>query len=115
MGLRVKEEGASESRPVMGRIGVATSPSGKPGRLPSGVGGREASANRRRKRRRYVGAVATTVAGAASATEVISVAGTAAVTLRLAPRPMGQPRLGRGVVGRRSRAGSYLAGTLFDA
>ena len=56
-----------------------------------------------------------TSAGAASTTEVNSVAGSAAVTLRLTPRPMGQPRSVRGVVGRRSRAGSYLAGTLSDA
>ena len=31
MGLRVEEEGASESHPVMGRIGVETGPHGKPG------------------------------------------------------------------------------------
>ena len=87
----------------------------KAGPLPSGVGGREPSANRRSKRSRTVGEVATTSAGAACATEVNSVAGTVAVTLRLTPRPMGQPRPVRGVVGRRSRAGSYLAGTSFDA
>jgi len=71
---------------------VATSPHAQAGRLPSGVDGREQSANRRRKQCRSVGAVATTVAGAASTTEVISVVGTASVTSRLAPRPMGQPR-----------------------
>ena len=68
MGLRVKEEGASEGRPVMGRIGVATLPPAKAGRLPSGVGGREPSANRRRLGCRTVGAVVTTVAGAPAAT-----------------------------------------------
>src|SRR5438874_11262174 len=67
MGLRVQEEGASEGRPVMGRIGVATSPHAKGGRLPSGVGGREPSANRRRLGCRTVGAVVTTVAGAPAA------------------------------------------------
>src|SRR5437870_1262499 len=113
MGLRVQEEGASESRPVMGRIGVATLPYPKGCRLPSGVGGHERSANRRRKRRRTVGAVARTVAGAASATDDISVAGTASVMSRLAPN--GRPRLVSGGVGRRSRAGSYRAGTLFNA
>src|SRR5205823_3746195 len=115
MGLRVKDEGASECRSVMDWIGVATSPRAKASRLPSGVGGREPSANRRRGRRRYVGRVAMTLAGAASTTEIISVAGTAAVMLRLSSRPMRQPRLGRGVVGRRSRAGSYLAETLSEA
>jgi hypothetical protein len=54
-------------------------------------------------------------AGATATTVVISVAGPAVVTLRLLPRPMGQPRLVRGVVGRRSRSRSYLAGTLADA
>src|SRR5438132_2997394 len=115
MGLRVQDEGASEYRPVRDRIGVATSPHGKPCRLPSGVDGREPSANRRRGRRRTVGAAVRAVAGAASATEITSVAGTAVVTLRSAPRPMGRPRLVRGVVGRRSRAGSYRVGTSFNA
>src|SRR5262249_25667155 len=54
----------------MGRIGVATSPHPKGGRLPSGVGGREASANWRSEQSRTVGAVVTTVAGAARTTEV---------------------------------------------
>src|SRR5947208_2962780 len=115
MGLRVEERGGSECRPVTGRIGVVTSPRPKGGGLPRGVGGREPPANRRRGRRRSVGRAVTAVAGATVATVINSVAGTAAVTLRLAPRPMGQPRPARGVVGRRSRAGSYLAGTLFDA
>src|SRR5262245_34781984 len=97
MGLRVEEEGGSEGRPVLGWIGVATSPPGKPCRLPSGVGGREQSANRRRGRRRYVGGVARTPAGAVPATEVISVAGSVSVTFRLTPRPMGQPRPPDGV------------------
>src|SRR5215471_14253964 len=113
MGLRVKDRGASEGRPVIGRIGVIPYPKG--GRLPRGVGGREPSANRRRGRRRTVGAVVTAAAGAASATEVTSVAGTAVVTLRWTPRPTGPPRPVRGVVGRRSRTGSNLAGTLSEA
>jgi hypothetical protein len=83
MGLRVKDRGESECRPVMGRIGVVTSPRTKGGRLPRGVGGCEPSANRHRGRRRYDGAVVTTVAGAASATEDISVAGSAVVMSRL--------------------------------
>jgi len=94
---------------------MATSLHAKAGRLPSGVSGREPSANRRSKQSRSVGEVAMTSAGAACATEVNSVAGTVAVTLRLTPRPMGQPRSGRGVVGRRSRTGSYSAGALSDA
>jgi hypothetical protein len=44
---RAEDSGASEGRPVVGRIGVATSPHPKGGRLPRGVGGREPSANRR--------------------------------------------------------------------
>src|SRR5262249_52125844 len=95
MGLRVKDGGGSECRPVRGRIGVepeATSLHAKAGRLPPGVGGREPSANRRSKQSRTVGEVAMTSAGAACATEVISVAGPVAVTLRLTPRPMGRPR-----------------------
>ena len=44
-GRRVREEGASESRTVMGRIGIAPAgqhhPTAKAGRLPSGVGVRE--------------------------------------------------------------------------
>jgi len=114
-GLRVQDGGASEGRPVMGRIGVATSPPAQAGRLPPGVGGREASANRRRLGCRHVGTAATAVAGAPAATEVILVAGPAVVTPRSIPRPRGRPRPVRGVVGRRSRAGSYLAGTLLDA
>src|SRR5215831_2188800 len=98
MGPRVKDRGASEGRPVVGRIGVATLPHPKGGRLPRGVGGRGASANRRRGRRRTVGAVVTAAVGAASATEVPSVAGTAAVTPRWTPRPTGPPRPVRGVV-----------------
>src|SRR5260221_10081771 len=89
MGLRVKDRGGSKCRPVMGRIGVETSPHPKGGRLPRGVGGCEPSANRRRGRRRNVGAVVTTVAGAASATEDLSVAGTVVVMSRLARRPRG--------------------------
>src|SRR5437868_2401013 len=67
-GLRVEEEGGSECRPVMDWIGVATSSHPKGGRLPSGVGGRETPANRRREQSRTVGEVAMTFAGAAPAT-----------------------------------------------
>jgi hypothetical protein len=45
-GQRVEEEGASEGRLVTGRIGVATLPHPKGGRLPSGVGARDRTANR---------------------------------------------------------------------
>jgi hypothetical protein len=89
MGLRVKDPGASESRLVIGRIGVVTSSHPKGGRLPGGVGGRETSANRRRLGCRDVGGVVTAFAGAPAATAVLSVAGSAAVGSRLAPRPMG--------------------------
>ena len=91
-GQRGEEEGGSEGRPVRGRLGVGTSPRPQGSRRPSGVGVREPSANRRRKQGSSVGATATVVAGAASATVGNSVAGSAAVTLRLTPRPMGQPR-----------------------
>jgi hypothetical protein len=95
---------------------VATSLHAKAGRLPSGVDGRDPSANRRRGQSRSVGGIATIHAGAAPATAtLISVAGTGTVTSRLTPSPMGQPRLVRGVVGRWNRARSYLAGTLFNA
>src|SRR3954453_16459558 len=74
---------------------MATSLHAKAGRLPSGVSERKPSVNRRSKQSRTVGEVARTSAGAACATEVNSVAGPVAVTLRLTPRPMGQPRSGR--------------------
>jgi hypothetical protein len=50
MGLRVKDGGGSESRPVMGRIGVAppiraASPHAKAGRLPAGRSSRESLTN----------------------------------------------------------------------
>jgi hypothetical protein len=70
--------------PDRGRV-----PLPKGGRLPSGVGGHEPPVNRRRGRRRYVGAAVMAVAGAAPATVVTSVAGPAVVTSRLAPRPRG--------------------------
>jgi hypothetical protein len=134
MGRRVKERGASQRRSVMGRIGieptderlrgrrrrpqdadaVATSPPTKVGRLPRGVGGRETSANRRSGPSRSVSAVARTVAGAARATVILSVAGSAVVTPRLTP-PMGQPRCVRGGVGRRSRLARNSAAALADA
>src|SRR5437016_3695464 len=99
MGLRVEEEGGSEGRPGTGRIGVATSPHAPAGRLPSGVGGREPSAHRRSEPSRTVGAVVKAFAGAARATDDISVVGTAVVTSRLTPRPRGPPRADpRGVV-----------------
>jgi len=47
MGLRVAGRGESERRPVIGRIGVATSSHAKAGRLPRGEDARERSANRR--------------------------------------------------------------------
>jgi hypothetical protein len=134
-GRRVKERGVSQRRSVMGRIGIeptderlrgrrrrpqdadakATSSPAQAGRLPRGVGGRETSANRRSGQSRSVSAVATTVAGAARATVILSVAGSAVVTPRLAPRPMGQPRCGRGGVGRRSRLVRNSAAALADA
>ena len=80
---------------------MTTSLHAKAGRLPPGVDGREPSGNRRRGQSRSVGEVAMTSAGAACATEVNSVAGPVAVTLRLTPSPMGQPRL--------------VTGTLFNA
>jgi hypothetical protein len=101
MGLRVKDGGGSECRPVMGRIGVepvARSLPAKAGRLPSGVGGRGPSANRRSKQSRTVGGVAMTSAGAACATEVNSVAGTVAVTPRSSPRPMGATAFRQGAL-----------------
>src|SRR3954467_15943780 len=105
MGLRVKDEGGSEGRPVMGRTGVepvARSLPAKAGRLPSGVDGRDPSANRPGGQSRSVGGIAMIRAGAAPApARSISVAGTGAVTSRLTPSPMGQPRL--------------VTGTLFNA
>ena len=52
---RVKDRGASERRPVMGRIGVATLPHAKAGRLPRGVGVRERSINHFQEVSRPVG------------------------------------------------------------
>jgi len=40
-GMRVKEKGKSECCPVMGRIGVATVPHVKTGRLPYGLSSQE--------------------------------------------------------------------------
>ena len=78
---------------------MATSLPAKAGRLPSGVDGRDPSANRRRGQSRPVGGIATIHAGAAPATAtLISVAGTGAVTSRLTPGPMGQPRLVTGAL-----------------
>lgn len=76
MGLQVKEDGKSESRPVMGRIGVkrkATSSHAKAGRLPSGLSSRENLANRPKEAKQMT--VNTTVqteevAGAVSHREV---------------------------------------------
>src|SRR4051794_5293615 len=77
----------------MGRTGVepvATSLHAKTGRLPSGVDGRDPSADRRGGQSRPVGGIATIHAGAAPATAtLISVAGTGPVTSRLTPSPMG--------------------------
>src|SRR3954471_2388955 len=92
MGRRVQDEGGSEGRPVIGRPvvePVATSLHAKAGRLPPGVDGRKPSANRRRGQSRSVGGIATILAGAAPATAFTSVAGSAAITSRLVPRPLG--------------------------
>jgi hypothetical protein len=93
MGLRVKDEGGSERRPVMGRTGVepvATSLHAKAGRLPSGVDGRDPSANRRRGQSRSVGGIATIHAGAAPATAtLISVAGTGNSNVQVDPKSNG--------------------------
>ena len=57
-GRRVKEEGASECRSVMERIGIAphrrwaTSSHAKAGRLPSGLHSRESLSNRLRRQSR---------------------------------------------------------------
>jgi hypothetical protein len=81
---------------------MATSLHAKAGRLPSGVDGRDPSANRRRGQSRSVGGITTIHAGAAPTTAtLISVTGTGPVTSRLTPSPMGQPRL--------------VIGTLFNA
>src|SRR4051794_2194136 len=77
-----KGSGRKRRPACRGRRGVALSPHPKGGRLPRGVGGREPSANRRRGRCRTVGGIATVLAGAAPATEVIAVAGSAVVTPR---------------------------------
>ena len=77
---------------------MARSLHAKAGRLPSGVGGREPSANRRSKQSRTVGGVAMALAGAACATEVNSVAGTVAVTLRLSPKSNGGDRVPKGAL-----------------
>ena len=58
---------------------MATSLHAKAGRLPSGVDGRDPSANRRRGQSRPVGGIATIHAGAAPTATLISVAGTGAV------------------------------------
>ena len=52
MALRVKDEGESERRPLMGRIRGATFPGTKVSRLPSGLASRESGANRPRKQSR---------------------------------------------------------------
>src|SRR5260370_39821265 len=97
MRLRVKDEGGSKGRSVMGRIGVATGPHPKGGRLPSGVGGREPSANRRRLGCRYVRGGATAPVGAPTPPEGDSVPGPPARNLQSAPRPKGPPRAAKGV------------------
>ena len=94
---------------------MATSLPAKAGRLPSGVDGREPSANRRRGQSRYVGRIATILAGAAPATVIISVAGTAAVTSRPVPSPMGSAASRKGCRGPVEPTRSYPAGTLFHA
>ena len=66
---------------------MATSLHAKAGRLPSGVDGRDPSANRRRGQSRSVGGIAMILAGAAPATATfISVAGTAASNVQVVPK-----------------------------
>ena len=85
----------------MGRIGVETSPRAKASRLPPGVGGREPTANRLGGQSRSVSDGNVRWCGPRRS----SVAGSVAVPSRLTPRPMGRPRLVRGVVGRWNRPG----------
>ena len=101
MGRRVKDGGGSEGRPVAGRIGVETSPRAKASPLPPGVGGREPAANRLGGQCRYDSDGNVRRCGPRRS----SVTGPVVVPSRLTPRPMGRPRLVRGVVGRRSRLG----------
>ena len=91
-GQQVKEEGGSECRSVMGRIGVVTSPHAKAGRLPCGVGGREASVNRRRRCAEKSAGSQWLLLVLQPPPKFISVAGSAVVTPRLTSRPMRQPR-----------------------
>ncbi len=51
-GRRVEEEGESERRSVMERIGIGTLSRAKAGRLPSGLSARESLANRQRRQGR---------------------------------------------------------------
>src|SRR4029453_6330549 len=53
MGRRVKDDGESKSRPVMGRIGGARSPHAKAGQLPSGLTSQENLINHRRRKGRW--------------------------------------------------------------
>jgi hypothetical protein len=75
MGLRVEEEGASESRSVMGRIGVEPPGNIIPRRKPADFPLVLAYGNREqtdlRKRRRYVGGRVMLLAGAASDGSVV--------------------------------------------
>jgi hypothetical protein len=75
---------------------VATLLRAKAGRLPSGVSGREPSANRRSKQSRTVGEVAMTSAGAACATEIISVAGPCRSNAQVDPKANGATALRKG-------------------
>ncbi len=81
MGLRVEEQGASESRSVMGRIGVEPQGNIIPRRKPADFPLVLAYVNREptdlRKRRRYVGGRVMLLAGAASDGSVV---GSRAVT-----------------------------------
>jgi len=111
MGRRVKDGGGSERRPVAGRIGVETSPRAKASPLPPGVGGRGPTANRLGGQSRNVSDGDVRRCGPRR----FSVTGPVVVPSRLTPRPMGRPRLVRGVVGRWNRARSCHAEALFDA
>jgi len=87
-GLRVQDEGASEGPPVMGGIGVATSPHGKPGQLPSGVDARERTANRRQAASQICRRDCNGPCWCGGHHRVLSGAGTVVVMSRWASRPV---------------------------
>jgi len=89
MGRRVKEEGASEGRSVIGRIGIELQGDIIPRRKPADFPLVLAYVNREqtdlRKQCRYVGGSVMLLAGAASDGSVV---GSRAVTYRSSSRPM---------------------------